>query len=141
MKREYVKPVFVAESYSFNDTIAQCEYHVDPNKPIEIGLDTPLCKVKDGGHSLGGVHDYEGNIAKNYFGATDKEHPIPEGTIITLFNDGSEKNACLFDWAGPKAQIIDAAGNEYGQFAQAIFGNKAGEGNHAPAYEGGFMFS
>ncbi len=123
MKREYVKPVFCAEEYVFNSSIATCNIDIDTTGPLTIIRgETMLCSVQDNGHKFGGSNGTKGSITK-VLGDTSRS--------VTLFNDG-DNLGCKYDWDG-RANIVAQTGKS---FADSFFGNEASQGNHAPAYNG-----
>ena len=133
MRRKYESPVFVAEEYTFNDTIAKtCDFKVDNNTVLQIDTDTSLCSIGDKGHNLGGQQDTSGKIVKVDFGGH-----LPPGATIYLFNNHEE---CDYKWAGPGTNVT-RDGYNFGSFADAMFGNSATDSGHAPAYEMEIFFS
>lgn len=124
MKKDYNRPYFFAEEYSFCDSIASCEIQVGESEspdPILIHEKDSLCPVGDGGHYAG----------KNNANIPGSMYPL------TLFNDG-EKNDCLFDWSGGD---VTSNGESYGDFGHAFYGATANNYNHRPAYKGKTFFS
>lgn len=133
MRRKYESPVFVAEEYTFNDTIAKtCEYKVDNNTVLEIGADTSLCSKGDKGHSLGGQQETSGKIVEVDFSGS-----LPREATIYLFNN---HEGCVYKWAGPGTSVTKGD-YDYGSFANAMFGNSATDSGHSPAYEQEIFFS
>lgn len=122
MKKVYESPVFLAEAYSFSSSIASCDYSTDPNTPVPIKLGDNLCIVGDKGHKYS-----EKSLAYQKFHLSE----------ATIFNDGTDNSACIFDWAG-KGKPVAQTGQS---FAQTFYGNNASEGNHAPGYNGAAFFS
>lgn len=123
MKREYVKPVFCAEEYVFNSSIATCDIDIDTTEPLTIIRGkTKLCPVQDNGHTFGGSNGNKGSITTIL-----DDH----SNSVTLFNDG-DNLACKYDWDG-RVNIVAQTGTS---FADSFFGNEASQGNHAPAYNG-----
>lgn len=114
MKREYVKPVYIAESYMFNESIATCDISYD-SEPLTVTKGMNLCSHGRDGHVAGGQSGNKGTI---------KDYPT------TIFNDGPTNNGCIFDWDGKGSS-----------FANAFYGNSANEAKHAPAYDGKVFFS
>ena len=128
MKREYVKPMFYAEEYVFNSSIAKCDIDVDTTPPLMIIKgQTKLCKVNDEGHVWGGQNGKKGSIIEE---CHEDRNPI------TLFNDG-DALACQYDWDGRK-NIVAQTGDS---FSDSFFGNGANPDNHAPAYNGQVFMS
>ncbi len=120
MKKVYEKPVFVAEEYTFSDSIAKCDIDIDTTKPLTfIKKQTNACPVGDG-HVYGGNSGNKGTIVTECKGA-DK---------ITLFNDGTDATGCEFDWDGRKNIVAQTGDN----FAVSMYGNDASLGNHSPSY-------
>lgn len=131
MKREYVKPIFYAEEYKFNENFAtDCTVHVDPNEPLTFDVGDNVC-AGDGGHRFCDK------------GLILKDQDYKGVTSVTLFNDGSGYDGgCLFDWAGIGTKVVGPDGvKTYGAFQQAFFGDEADNPNHAPAFKGKPMFS
>lgn len=118
MKKTYVKPVFYAEKYTVSSSIAACEYHTDPNEPLMITYGQKLCAVGDNGHTAG-----EGILADQRIYPT------------TVFNDGTDKDGCIYDWDG---MTVAQTGESFGK---SFYGAKANNDNHVPAYNGAVMFS
>ena len=129
MKREYVKPVFYAEEYVVTNSIAACEF-TDVNEPLTINYGDNVCGHGIDGHVWGGQNGKSGTIGN-----------VNNG-VLTLFNDGADKDACLYDWGGPNNNVVTGPdGESYGSFAQAFYGNSADVGNHSPGYMGQSFFS
>lgn len=121
MKRNYVKPVFVAECYSFSSSIAKCGWSV--NDPLTVNKGDNLCKGGNDGHVYKGQNGKKGLL-----------QDAPD--TITLFNDGSA-SACQYDWNG-ETNIVSQTGAD---FASSFYGNEADWGSHAPGYKGLVFYS
>lgn len=117
MKRTYIKPVFYAEQHAVSNSIAACEFQTDPNTPLTIVEGQNLCAVGDKGHTAG-----SGSLPASVF-------------PTTVFNDGTDKNGCIYDWDGT---TVAQTGESFGK---SFYGAKAGNMNHVPAYNGAAMFS
>ena len=126
MKREYAKPLFYAETYVFNSSIAKCDIDIDTTKPITIKPGDNLCSGGNDGHKYGGQNGKKGTIIDETKGAT-----------VTLFNDGTDKDACQYDWDGRK-NVVAQTGES---FASSFYGNEANEEKHAPGYMGAAFLS
>lgn len=123
MKREYVKPVFCAEEYVFNSSIATCDIDIDTTEPLTITRgETTLCPVQDGGHRFGGANGSKGSITAVLGDKSDS---------VTLFNDG-DSPGCKYDWDG-RANIVAQTNTS---FADSFFGTESNQENHAPGYNG-----
>ena len=126
MKRKYVKPVFCAEEYVFNASIAKCDIDVDTTSPLEvIRNETVLCVSggsPDNGHKFGD----KGIVGKN-----------DSSQVITIFNDGVGNDGCKYDWDG-RTNIVAQTGEN---FAQSFFGNNASPSQHTPGYNGSVFMS
>lgn len=122
MKREYVKPVFIAETYAFSESIAACDYHQGDTEanPVIIPANVHMCPVNDGGHVTG-----------------KKGIPVSKYPV-SVFNDG-DATGCTFDWE--KNGIVKFDGVIYPSFGQALFGAKANNENHTIIYNGKVFFS
>lgn len=116
MKREYVKPVYIAESYMFTESIAACDISVGSpeTNPITVNKGDSMCPVGDSGHIAG----------KGYLG-TEGYQQYP----VTIFNDGPQ-DGCSFDWNGDRKE-----------FGQAFYGANPSEKKHIPAHNGSVFFS
>ena len=129
MKREYVKPMFYAEEYVVADSIAACDF-TNVNEPLTINFGDNVCSGGNDGHRWGGQNGSKGNIKGT------------QGSSLTLFNDGMDNDACQYDWGGPSNNVVTGPyGEEYGDFANAFYGNSSSEGQHAPGYMGEAFFS
>lgn len=132
MKKTYVKPVFVAEGYTFTESIASCYKNPDANtSPVKIPkFGTNLCAANDGGHKAGDGGMYT------------KETDYP----LTIFNDGAGKVwdkidhvddkgrpylvGCDYDWAGETKEGL-------ADFSQDFYGNNSANSHqHRPAING-----
>lgn len=124
MKRNYSKPLFFAEEYTFSSSIAKCDIDIDTTGPLTfIKGETNACKSSDG-HVYGQTP--QATIIKKCNG----------GNVITLFNDG-EKTECQFDWDG-RRNIVAQTGDS---FAMSIYGNESDPKKHTPAYDGQVFLS
>ena len=115
MKKVYESPVFLAEAYSFSSSIANCTCKTDTNTPTEIRLGQNLCSVGDNGHQ---------------YSKKSPAYELCNSEVTTIFNDGMNNNACVFDWAG-KGKPVQQTNLS---FAKTFYGNGATEKNHAPVF-------
>lgn len=128
MKKEYVKPFFVAEEYEFSSSIAKCDLDIDTTGPLTIVCgETNMCSNGTDGHVYGGA---TGNGCQNKGILHDKYGHVNNTTI---FNDGADNDGCHYDWDGRKNEVFQAGNAD---FANSFYGNSATESNHAPGYEG-----
>lgn len=135
MKREYVKPIFYAEEYKFNENFAtDCQKHVDPNEPLYFTVGDAVCYRLDKGQADSGHHFEAGNGKSDIL----KKHPEITNGTVSLFNGEN----CQFDWAGPGSHVYcDNTAHDHGLFQYAFCGDNADNSNHVPAFKGIPMFS
>lgn len=132
MRRNYSKPLFFAEEYTFSSSIAKCGINIDTTPPIvAVKRETILCvqKKNDGSYQSDNGHPYGGN--KGDRGLVANMDPDPS---ITIFNDGDSTNSpnCEYDWDG-RTNIVRQTG---ANFAQSFLGTNSDEKNHTPGYNG-----
>lgn len=144
MKRNYVRPIFIAEAYSFNESFAKdCTYKVDPNEPLNIYFGSYACYDEKEGATDSGHKAGDGKIPASAY-SNDGINPATglPGKYLTIFNDG-DSNDCTYDWFGPGKSVIGPAParEDYGIFQKAISGAGADNPNHRPAYNGAEMYS
>lgn len=136
--KKYVKPVFIAESYMFADSIAACGIDIDTTKPLVIKLQqTNLCSNGNDGHVYGGSNGNKGEIAK-----LGRSHPISPATIFndadkTWNNDETNPDGCTYDWDGRTNIVAQTQKN----FAESFYGNNSNEDKHSPGYVGQSLLS
>lgn len=140
MKKIYESPAFFAEAYSFSDSIAKCEYHIDQNSVVPITIGQNVCGANDhNGHKYGGQQGNSGNIAVN-----DTSNQF---TTLTLFNDlhdvgdNVDHSRCQFDWDYSTNTVYGPDGTNYGTFAAAFYGNESNVDRHGPGYKGSAFYS
>lgn len=126
MKQTYSKPVFMAEGFSFTESIAACDIQVGESVSpdmITVKSGDKVCNVGDNGHKPG-----KGTIPSQYY-------------PINIFNDDNDpvSSGCDYDWDGKNILgPVDAEGKRpsYGDWGPAIYGAVANNDNHKPAYNG-----
>lgn len=141
MKRNYERPMFYAETYTFNESVAanpSCGIDIDTIKsPLSVGAagydssdrhdpkGTMLCPAPgDGGHRW--------EPTKNNTSATIVTKCHDTRPVITLFNDGDLAGGCEYDYDARKNIIAQTGDN----FANSLFANNAGQAQHSPAWNG-----
>lgn len=131
--KKYIKPVFVAESYTFNEGFAatDCTAHVGGSESPDMMViqgNKSACPVGDGGHITG-----EGNISSKAF-------------PINLFNDGigitDPEIGCDYDWNGRTGSVTGPDKTDYGTWQKAMWKSaNPGNDNHRPGYDGKVFLS
>lgn len=131
MKREYISPVFIAELYSFTESIANCDVP-EGKAPLLINWEEHLCVAGcDKGHVAG-----KGGLYTN-----------PTDYPLTIFNDGKDivwdKKDPIYADTDPEHKYPIYSGCDYDwtgddkKFSQDFFGNSASSSDqHRPSYKG-----